>query len=218
MSKVNQDAKSSRFEDLLRQHRETLGVCQEIIKPLASVLERDGIHEVPLDDSIFTRFESGLVFHASVPLKDGITKNDLGTRTHFVGVLVNTVPLLDAVSRRALEPGSYVVRLRPHLLRGFAFDFIDENHHMVLSTRATSTDPGGFEALPEKPQALKINLGLLNASIGPKSCVDVISGADPLPGPTFPPPGPFCSQEICVSFLKWKWCFVARTDGSTALP
>lgn len=210
MPEAKRDTRTVMFENLLEKHQDALGVFQEIVKPLMSVLEGDGIYEISTDNSILTRFESGMVFHAPVPLGDKIAKKDLETRTHPVSVLANTVPLLDSVSKKELEPGSYVVRLRPLPERGFALDFVDENHRVALSTRATPTDPGAFEALPEEPQALAIRLGLIDASIGPKDCVDAISGGHI--------PGPVCYQEICLSFWKWKKCFIVTLPEVVAQP
>ena len=204
------------FKDLLQKQRSALSTCREIVEPLAYVLERDGINEIPLDASIITSVKSGMIFHAPVPLKDEVTKKDIETRTHSVGILVNTVPLIDHVTRIALEPDSYVVQLRPLLRGGFAFDFVDKKNNVALSTCATSTDPGRFEAFPLETKALMIFGKLLDGNIGPEICLPPDGLIGPGPGPTFPTPGPAgdCSTSVCVSFLYWEICLWIPTMAS----
>lgn len=212
MKEIELDARTEMFKDFLQKHRAALSACQEFVKPLASVLERDGICDIPLDTSILTRVKSGMIFHAPVPLHDKATKKDLETRTHSVGVLANTVPLIDSVARKALEPGSYVVQLRPLIKGGFAFDFVDNKNNVALSTCATSTNPGRFEALSEETLALRIFGKLIDASIGPELCfgpgtITPIGGPEPtFPTPPFPGPEWDCTTFICVSFLYWEIC------------
>jgi hypothetical protein len=211
MKELNLGTGTEMFKDFLQKHSAALSACQAFVKPLASVLERDGIYEIPLDTSILTRVKSGMIFHAPVPLTDKVTKKDLETRTHSVGVLANTVPLIDSVARTILEPGPYVVQLRPLLKGGFAFDFVDKNYNVALSTCATSTDPGRFEAFPEEMLALSIFGKLIDASAGPEICfgpgtITPIGTGPTFPDPPFPGPEWDCVSFICVSFLYWELC------------
>jgi hypothetical protein len=204
MPNIKQHERSTIFDQLLNKHSDSLSTCQELIKPLSAVLESDGICKLPIDNTIFTRLETGLIFHTPVPLRENLTKKDLGGQIQTVGVFINTMPLIDPISRRQLEPGAFVIRLRPFLQRGFAFDFIDENNNNMFSVLASPTEPGGYEALPDEPTSLPLKVGGFNVSVGQKVCVDTISGGTH---------GPHCYRDLCVSFLKWKACWVITTAG-----
>jgi len=82
-----------------------------------------------------------------------LTSSDPHKKTRPVGFLVNTLRLVDPVSRRALEPGVTLVELRP--LRGgeFAFDYIggDGKVKMASDTHRSHQFGNGSEFGAQPP-------------------------------------------------------------------
>ncbi len=124
-------------------------------RELAKVLKKRKLKKIKLKGAIFSHLENGLVVSGPVPLPDNMTRTGIPKTTLPVGFLVNTLRLIDPVSRQALEPGATLVELRP--LRGgdFAFDYIggDGKVKMATDTHRSSqagdrlglSDPGGSQ-------------------------------------------------------------------------
>jgi hypothetical protein len=68
------------------------------------LLRKERVGELNLERMIFWRMSKGVVIHLPVRLGDKVTKKDLYTGAHAIGVLANTVPMFDRVSQTALAP------------------------------------------------------------------------------------------------------------------
>lgn len=124
-------------------------------RELAKVLKERKLKKIKLKGAIFSHLEKGLVVSGSVPLPDNLTSSEMQKKTLPVGFLVNTLRLIDPVSRKALEPGAALVELRP--LRGgdFAFDYVGGDGKVKMATDTHKShqsgdtlglsDPGGSQ-------------------------------------------------------------------------
>ncbi|MEM9104555.1 MAG: hypothetical protein AAGC96_02775 [Pseudomonadota bacterium] len=103
-------------------------------RELAKVLKQRKLKKIQVKSAIFSHLEKGLVVSGPVFPAGKATKQDLTDKTGPVGFLVNTLRLVDPVSRRALEPGVSLIEMRP--LRGgdFAFDYVDGDGHLKMAT------------------------------------------------------------------------------------
>ena len=193
MAPSSKGSPPSAVDELARSHAASVKVCETFVnRALADALRQKKLGPVRLDTAIFTRVGAGLVVNGAIPLKDTVTKGHLRQRPHTVGVLVNTLPLRDAVTGTALAPGAALVELRPVTAGEFAFDFVGGNGRTRFSTLARIKDRGRFESLPlDRPLATS-GLSLID--------IDITGGS----GPDDPfPPGTF---YICVSLLAWRYC------------
>jgi hypothetical protein len=93
---------------------------QSKLKP---ILGAEGLRRLDKDLAIATAAGGGVVVHAPLRFKGVPTLNSLEREGPFVGVLINTIPLYDPVTLKALEPGAYVVGVRRIGHGQVAFDF-----------------------------------------------------------------------------------------------
>jgi hypothetical protein len=185
------------LDDISRRQADVADVCARIFKALDPLLQKEGIHELNLERMIFSRVGKGVVVHLPVKLGEKVTKRDLYTGAHAVGVLANTTTLLDRLSETALGPGVYLVKVRPISKNIWAFDFVQADSRKVLSTPADLVDPGRFAFVPDDQV-----IGFLVGSVG---SIDVLVGPDP---DALLPYGPGTNLVCCISFLYWTHCFV----------
>lgn len=121
-------------------------------KELSKVLKARKLKKIKMKRAIFSHLKNGLVVSGPVSVRN---KSDQNRQPLPVGFLVNTMRLVDPVSRRALKPGVTLVELRA--LRGgeFAFDYIGGDGRVKLATdtqrppntggRPQLGDPSGSE-------------------------------------------------------------------------
>jgi hypothetical protein len=187
---------SSRTElnELSRKQAEVAEACGRIFKALDPLLRKERVGKLNLERMIFSRMSKGVVIHLPVRLGDKVTKKDLYTGAHAIGVLANTIPLFDRVRQTALAPDFYLVKVRAISKCAWAFDFIRADGRTALSTPANLVEPRRFASLPDK-EALRGGLWGVPG-------FDVYVGEDPdtlLPDPN--------TQVCCISLLYWFFCF-----------
>ncbi len=117
---------------------------------LAGVLNDRKLKKIKLERAIFSHLESGLVISGPVSVPRKVAKSHSRKKPRPVGFLLNTMRLVDPVSRRALEPGATLVEMRPLPNGGFAFDYIGGDGKVKMATpthpsgnRGGLIDPGG---------------------------------------------------------------------------
>ena len=203
MKHFSEASLSQRIDDLARNHLANVKVCEKIMNEmLAETLRRKRLKQVRLNEAMFTRVSEGLVVHGPIPLKDNVTKGDLLKRSHAVGVLLNSIALVDPVTGTGLAPGTALVELRPVLGGEFVFDFVGPDGRTRFSTLASFTDRERFESLPVNAPIA----GSGGTSGFPAIDAVIIAPIDSLlPG----------TWVVCVSFGHWKkcWWFGVRSPG-----
>jgi hypothetical protein len=167
--------------------------CSRIFKTLDPLLKKEGIHKLNLERMIFSRIGKGVTVHLPVGLGQKVTKKDLYSGAHTIGVLVNTIALFDRLSESALTPGVYLVKVRAISKCAWAFDFIQADGRKALSAPAKLADPERFESVPDDRA-----LGLLIMVPG----FDLYIGGDP---DTLLPRHDY--TVVCISLLYWYVCF-----------
>jgi hypothetical protein len=161
-----------------------------ITESLGPLLGKAGLARVRRDLAIATSVGGGVVVHAGLKPKGAMTLERIAKEKPIVGVLANSIPLVDPVSLVALQPGAYVVRLRAVGEHAMAFDFFTERSRPVLSTLAEPT-----RAVPT---------GRTTPFYG---LIDVDLDFPWDPDGMIPPPDDGTSGKLCFSFLIWKHCW-----------
>lgn len=160
-------------------------------KDLGRLLGADGLRRLRTDRMIFSPAGPGIVAHASFKTRRPLTLENLRRYAPIVAVQVNTIPLIDPITRTALEPGTYAIRLRPVGGTRFAFDYLREGDKLPVFS--TSAEPVARQQGP---------LGQLWDSI------DIIIRwpipEDPEPHELLPPGTP---GRLCISILSWDKCW-----------
>ena len=118
-------------------------------KDLGSVLGKSGLRRLRVDTMFFAPVGGGVIAHASFKPRHPVTIANLTRHSPIVTVQLNTIPLVDPVTRSTLEPGVYLVRLRPVGGGRFALDYLLGKDPPVFSTtaypKARQTGDGGVE-------------------------------------------------------------------------
>jgi hypothetical protein len=180
------------LDDLSRKQADVADACGRIFKALNPLLKREGIHELNLEQMIFSRISKGVVMHLPIRLGEKITKKDLYTGSHAVGVLANTTALFDRLSQTGLAPNLYLVKVRAISKCAWAFDFIQADGRRALSTPANLVDAERFESLALDRPIWGFFLGF-----------DIYIGPDP--DALLPDDLPWV---ICLSYgATWDVCF-----------
>jgi hypothetical protein len=170
----------SRFVQVGTSLQDAFGQAARGLRP---VLEREGARDVDQRTVIFSRVGKGVVAHAPVRLGRPIQLRELLAKPHAVGVLMATQPLQERVTQAVLEPGTYVVKLRPVCPGKMAFDWIGADGKRAIAT-PTDARPSTIE--------LRIRIRVLGFDIDINELDDIIN--------------PF-NDVICISFLHWRVCF-----------
>lgn len=136
-------------------------------KELANVIDERKLKKIETKTAISSHLETGLVISGPVSVPDNLTRSDLGKKALPVGFLVNTMLLVDQVTRRALKPGVTLVELRPLRRGDFAFDYIGGDGKVKMATdthrshhfgnRSGLSDPGGGQAQAGRPFDIEVN-------------------------------------------------------------
>ena len=145
---------------------------------------------------IFSRISKGVVVHLPVRLGEKITKKDLYTGAHAVGVLANTTAIFDRLSQTALAPDVYLVKVRAVRKNAWAFDFMQADGRRALSTPANLVDERAFESMSPEFN-IYVRLWGCDVYVGPDP--DALMRSDGSI-PTI----------VCVSFGAWVHCFGVR--------
>lgn len=145
----------------------TKSVEDFVNRELADVIKKRKLKRIEIKRAIFSHLEKGLVISGPVSLPEDLTRSDLRKKTHPVGFLINTLRLVDPVSRRALQPGVSLVEKRP--LRGgdFAFDYVGGDGKVKMATdthqthpfgnRSDLSDPGGSQPTAGRHYDIEVN-------------------------------------------------------------
>lgn len=122
-------------------------------RELATVLMERKLKKVETKTAIVSHLETGLVISGPVSVPDNMASSDLRKKPLPVGFLINTMRLIDPVSRRALKPGVTLVERRSLGHGEFAFDYIGGDGKVKMATdthryphfggRSDLSDPGG---------------------------------------------------------------------------
>lgn len=183
MSPKKAKRRGSSSDPISLAQAQTLGTFEKVLrKDLKPVLGDAGLKRVRTEQAIVTSVSGGVIVQAPLELPARFTPARLERRSEIVAVIANTVPLVDPVTLRALEPGAYAWAVRKVSKDVFAFDFFNERGAPALSTIARQKDdtgPGGDD-------------GVLD--------IDIVRGGKD----SLVPPG---SLYICVSLLDWMYCF-----------
>ena len=161
-----------------------------ITDSLGPLLGKSTLSKLRSDPAIVSRFGGGVVVHAAVRSKGAMTLERIKKEKPIVGVVANSLPLIDPFSLTELKPGAYVVRLRRVGKTTMAFDFFTEKSRPVYSARAEPTNP-----IPVDPKAP------ISAA---KVDVDIILPWDP--DDLFPPTNGTDGQ-FCLSLFSWSHCW-----------
>lgn len=195
MGTTPQKSMSQLVGDLARKHATGVKAWETVAnRILATALRRKKLKPVRLDTAIFTQIGEGLVVHGPIHLRDDVTKERLRKQPHTVGILMNTVPLVDPITGTALAPGAALVELRPVLGGDYAFDFLADDGRIRFSTMALITNREKFDSIPAGQPLAAYRLPLIDIIISDGSDPD-----DPLP------PG---LTVVCISFLCWVKCWI----------
>ncbi|MEM8689129.1 MAG: hypothetical protein AAGF81_17505 [Pseudomonadota bacterium] len=119
---------------------------------LATVLKARKLKKCKLQRAIVSHMKSGVVISGPVSVPKKRAKSDRLRKLRPVGFILNTMRLVDPVSRRALSPGVALVEMR--LVRGdrYAFDFIGSDGKVKLATNTHRPHPfGGSSDLGAQP-------------------------------------------------------------------
>ena len=193
MAKRRNISSEAELDELGRSQTDVADACGRIFKALDPLLQKERIHELNLERMIFSRIGKGVTVHLPVRLGKKVTKKDLYSGAHTIGVLANTIGLFDRLSQSALAPGVYLVKVRAISKGAWAFDFIQADGRKALSTPAKLGDPERFESVPDN-QAMSILWGVPG--------FDLYIGGDP---DTLLPRHDY--TVVCISLLYWYVCF-----------
>ena len=196
------------LDELTRKQADLADSYARIFKALDPLLRKERVHKPTFKHMIFSRVGNGVVVHLPLKLRDRITKKDLYAAPRALGILANTMAMVDPLSETALDPGVYLVKLRAFGKDSWAFDLVDPQGQKALSTPAQLIDPVGFASVTTK-QRIRIWTPF-------DFSVEVPAGPDDL----FPPHhgggvGPDTllphGYTICFSRGWWHQCFFIPT-------
>ncbi len=129
------NADSSAMSSLVSAGKANATIVEDLVnRELGKVLKQRKLKKIEIKGAIFSHLENGLIISGPISIPGTRTSYDLRKKARPVGFLVNTLRLVDPVSRRALEPGVSLVEMRP--LRGgeFAFDYIGGDGKVKMAT------------------------------------------------------------------------------------
>ena len=119
---------------------------------LAKVLKQRKLKKCKMERAIFSHIKSGLLISGPVSLPKKRAKSDRLRKLRPVGFIVNTMRLVDPVSRRALSPGVALVEMRHVRGDQYAFDFIGADGKVKLATTTHRPSPlGGSSDIGSEP-------------------------------------------------------------------
>ena len=138
-------------------------VKEFVNEELAGVLDDRKLKQIKMNRAIFSHLKSGLVISGPVSVPRKAAKSHRSKKPRPVGFLLNTMRLVDPVSRRVLKPGATLVEMRPLRNGGFAFDYIGGDGKVKMATnthpsggRGGLIDPGGGGPDPQ-PFDIEVN-------------------------------------------------------------
>lgn len=183
-------AKRSQSAPLAEAQAELLAQFDRLITDsLGPLLGKARLAAVRRDLAIATSVGGGVVVHAGVKSKGTMTLHRIAKEKPIVGVLANTIPLIDPVTLATLKPGAYVVRIRPLGRDAVVFDYFTEKSGPVFSAVGEPTKP-----VPTDRTAPLLGL----------ADVDVDLPWDP---DSLSPPEDDTRGLFCMSILHWKKCW-----------
>lgn len=146
------------IENLVEAGTTNARLVKDVVnRQLAAVLDERRF-QLNSKAAIVSHLKSGIVASGLVTSLDDSKRQEQSEKPLPVGYLLNTMPLVDPVTRRALAPGVTLVELRSLGRGNFAFDYVDGDGNVVLATdtyRAPNYDPLPGSLLPgdTDPQA-----------------------------------------------------------------
>jgi len=157
---------------------------------LGPLLSNARVARLRHDPAVVSSFGGGVVVHAAVKLKGPLTLDRIKRERPILGVVVNSLPLIEPFSLRELKPGAYVVRVRKVGTTSMAFDYFTEKGRPAFSARAEPTKP--IPMNPKEPIAA--------AALD----VDIILPWDP---DDLWPPTNSTNGKFCLSLFSWSHCW-----------
>ena len=154
---------------------------------LGRLLGAKGLRRVDFSTAIATNIGGGLLVQAAIRHKKPLTLARIREEAPPVGLLANSIPLIDPVSLTALPAGVWVVRLRPLPGGAMALDFLDDRSKPVFGTRAQAI--AARQTGEQTPIQDHIDIEIDWPNDDPKRLL---------------PPG---TVYFCVSYGEWKSCF-----------
>jgi len=135
---------SAAIETLVETGTTNARLLEDLVnRQLAAVLDE---RRFQLDSkaAIVSHLKSGIVASGLVTSLDDSKRQEQSENPLPVGYLLNTMNLVDPVTRRALEPGATLVELRSLGRGAFAFDYVGGDGRVKMATdtyRAHNYDP-----------------------------------------------------------------------------
>ena len=189
--KARPAAPNTRTKALADAHADVLREFDRVVdERLGAMLGRGNRKRLRSDLAIATKLGKGVVVHAGVQSKAPMTIQRIRREKPIVGVMANTVPLIDPVSLTALAPGAYVVRMRAVGEDRFVFDFFPGKGKPV------------FSGVTEVARQIGPDY---TGSLGNLADVEIELPWDP--DGMLPPETDDLHGRFCISFLKWKHCW-----------
>lgn len=101
---------------------------------LAKVLKDRKLKKIKMKRAIVSHLKSGLVISGPVSMPKKGARSRQSKNPRPVGFLVNTMRLVDPVSRRALEPGVSLVEMRSLRNGDVAFDYVGADGKVKMAS------------------------------------------------------------------------------------
>jgi len=171
-------------ELLLKLRPALTDTIDRIAHTLQPALAREKAGAVAVESGIVCHVHGEIVVLAPIQLQRPLQLADLHGRPYVAAVLATTHALEDCVTRTVLNPGAYLLRLRPCGPERFAFDFLGADGEHKLST---TTD-----AYERKATLRPMSFSKWGINIDIDKLDDIVN--------------PFC-HTICISILHWRRCF-----------
>ncbi|MGI9371152.1 MAG: hypothetical protein ACR2OJ_01535 [Hyphomicrobiales bacterium] len=148
---------------------------------LAAVLNDRKLKKIKMERAIFSHLKNGLVISGPIYAPKKNTRSNQSELPRPVGFLLNTMRLVDPVSRRALKPGVTLIEKRPLMTGGFAFDYVGGDCKVKMTTdthqshhggnRPGLSDSGGSDPAAKQHFDIEVNhIILARAGEGPWKC------------------------------------------------
>jgi hypothetical protein len=126
----------SKLEALPKSLSQAIEHAARGLRPL---LAREKVAGLDLETAILARSRNGAMAHCPIKLRRPIRVAELSKEPHVVGVLIAMGRFSERVTEAPLEPGAYVVKLRPAGHDQFAFDLLRSDGKRALAVPAMQT-------------------------------------------------------------------------------
>jgi hypothetical protein len=159
---------------------------------LGPLLDKYALGKLRHDPVVVSHLGDGVVAHAAVRSKKALTFDRIKKDKPTIGVVVNSIPLIDPSTLTELRPGAYVVRLRRVGRSAVAFDFFADKSGPAHSVGAN----------PKGPMPMNANESIGGSIAGIDCDIQLPWDPDDLLPPTNGTDGKFC-----LSLWSWSHCW-----------